>query len=48
MELLLPATDRPRSSFSEILLCAEHPFHAALFTNYDGTLTLSVCSRSPA
>ena len=49
MELLLPASDRPRSSLSEILLYAEHPFqpiHAALFTNYDGTLTLSVCART--
>ena len=50
MELLLPATDRPRSSLSEMLLYAEHPFHpihAALFTNYDGTMTLVVCARTP-
>jgi hypothetical protein len=50
MELLVPATDRPRSSLSEILLYAEHPFHpihAALFTNYDGTMTLVVCARTP-
>jgi len=50
MELLLPVTDRPRSSLSEMLLYAEHPFHpvhAALFTNYDGTMTLVVCARTP-
>lgn len=50
MELLVPSSDRPRSSLSEILLYAEHPFHpvhAALFSNYDGTLTLAVCARTP-
>ncbi|MBM3787220.1 MAG: hypothetical protein FJW30_22920 [Acidobacteria bacterium] len=41
-------TDRRRSSLSEILLYAEHPFqpiHAALFSNFDGTLSLVVCAR---
>jgi hypothetical protein len=50
MELLLPVTDRPCSSLSAMILYAEHPFHpihAALFTNYDGTLTLVVCARTP-
>ena len=50
MELLVPVTDRPRSSLSEIVLYAEHPFHpihAALFNNYDGTMTLVVCARTP-
>lgn len=51
MELLLPATDRPSSSLSRMVLYAEHPFHpvhAALFTNYDGTWTLSLCARAMA
>jgi hypothetical protein len=50
MELLLPSTDRPRSSLSEMVLYSEHPFHpihAALFNNYDGTMTLVVCARTP-
>lgn len=49
MELLLPLNDRPRSTLSEMILYAEHPFHpihAALFSNHDGTLTLTVCART--
>lgn len=50
MELLLPITDRPNSTMSSMVLYAEHPFHpvhAALFTNYDGTMTLVVCAKTP-
>lgn len=41
-------SDRRRSSLSEMLLYGEHPvqpIHAALFSNFDGTLSLVVCAR---
>lgn len=43
------ATDRWRGPLSEMLLYTEHPFlplHAALFANFDGTLTVVVSGRN--
>jgi hypothetical protein len=43
------ATDRWRGPMSEMLLYAEHPhlpIHAALFSNFDGTLSVVVGGRN--
>ncbi|MBL8238732.1 MAG: hypothetical protein JNM66_15010 [Bryobacterales bacterium] len=42
------ATDRWRGPMSEMLLYTEHPFlpiHAALFSNFDGTMSVVVSGR---
>ena len=49
MDEMILSTDRSRSSMSEMLLYAENAafnVHAALFSNFDGTMSLVVCGRN--